>query len=265
LNGFYSDTNHVFGSEIMMLNSSKLSAVMKKHLLLVWIFIMVLSCSSDNKSKIVHNETSQNHSQGVQKDSASVEIADLPIQIDSTDYLIHPVGNFKIEDNHRKSVYKSSGYGTRGFSVSNYANYKLTGDLSNVHFQHIDSEKLTKLTTKRLKISSIHFLRTIYETTKKQVLIYEVTDKDTNQDGYLNSEDVKALYVSEISGKGFKKLSETNTDLIDWRVVEAMNRLYFRTIEDINKDGVFDAKDVVHYNYVDFNAEAVKVIEYSPL
>jgi hypothetical protein len=53
--------------------------------------------------------------------------------------------------------------------------------------------------------------------------------------------------------------------LIDWNLIESKNRLYFRTVEDTNKNGQFDKNDVVHYNYVDLSTGEWKVSTYEPI
>ncbi|MFM2370144.1 MAG: hypothetical protein RL619_2465, partial [Bacteroidota bacterium] len=54
-------------------------------------------------------------------------------------------------------------------------------------------------------------------------------------------------------------------ELIDWNLIESNNRLYFRTVEDTNKNGQFDKMDVVHYNYVDLSNKEWKIISYKPV
>jgi hypothetical protein len=54
-------------------------------------------------------------------------------------------------------------------------------------------------------------------------------------------------------------------ELIDWKLIESKNRLYFRTIEDANKNGAFDKDDIVHYNYVDLAAKEWTVTAYKPI
>jgi hypothetical protein len=61
-------------------------------------------------------------------------------------------------------------------------------------------------------------------------------DADTNRDGKLDSSDIKSLYLSEISGKRFTKVS-MDLQLIDWNLIDSKSRLYFRTVEDTNKMG----------------------------
>jgi hypothetical protein len=92
-----------------------------------------------------------------------------------------------------------------------------------------------------------------------------MVDVDTNKDGKLDTSDIKALYLSEISGEKFTKISLDFQELIDWNLIESTNRLYFRTVEDTNKNGQFDTKDVVNYNYIDLSKKEWKVIEYKPV
>ena len=246
-----------------LLNQSK--NTMKNILILGITILLFTSCGTDNKPKIVHAENNGTEIPELKKDTTFIEISDLPIQIDSTDYLIHPIGDFRIEDNRGKVIYKSSGYGSKNFAIASYGGYRISGNLSNVKFQHIDSEKLSTLTKNIIKIKSLTFLRKVYDNTKKQFLVYEVTDKDTNQDGKLDFNDINTLFISKINGTDFRKLTDTNKELIDWKLVESKNRLYFRTIEDTNKDGEFDKKDIVQYKYVDLNSDNLKITEYKPI
>jgi len=238
---------------------------MKNFLFFGTLVLLFISCGTDNKPKIVHTVINENEITELKKDSTFIEIADLPIQIDSTNYLIHPVGDFKIEDYKGRGIYKSKSYGSKNFSISNYNGRRISGNLSNIKFQHIDSDKLSSLTENIININSLTFLRDVFDNTEKKLLVYEVNDKDTNQDKKLDYNDIKTLYISKIDGTEFKKLTDTNRELIDWRVLKSKNRLYFRTIEDINKDGEFDKKDIVHYKFVDLNTDNLKITEYNPI
>jgi hypothetical protein len=46
-------------------------------------------------------------------------------------------------------------------------------------------------------------------------------DLDTNKDGKLDSSDIKCLYLSDISGKKFTKISADFQELIDWNLIES--------------------------------------------
>ena len=237
-----------------------------KNILILGISILLLtSCENTNKSKIVHNVKNGNEIPELKIDTTFIEFADLPIQIDSTDYLIHPIGYFKTETHKGKVIYKSPGYGSKNFSISRYSGYRISGNLINVKFQHVESEKLSVLTENIIRIKSLTFLKKLFDTTKKQFLIYEVTDKDTNKDGKLDFDDINTLYISKIDGTEFRKLTGKNKELIDWKFIESKSRLYFRTIEDTNKDGEFDQKDFIHYKYVNLNSENLNIVEYKPI
>jgi hypothetical protein len=86
-------------------------------------------------------------------------------------------------------------------------------------------------------------------------------DADTNRDGKLDSSDIKSLYLSEISGKRFTKVSMDLQELIDWLIEKAV---YFRTVEDTNKMGSL-IKTMVHYNYIDLSNNEWKVSNYEPI
>jgi hypothetical protein len=151
------------------------------------------------------------------------------------------------------------------YAISNYNRFELTGYFENLKFQHIDSTALKPLTDKKIQMQTVTFLNTISDKTKKQILVYSLVDMDTNKDGKLDANDIKCLYISEINGKHFQKLSEDYQELIDWNIVEAQNRLYYRTIEDINKNGAFDKNDAVHYYYVELLSPDWKTEKYDPI
>ncbi len=238
---------------------------MKLFFLIISAFLILISCKNNDKPKLVHAETNKIETTILEKDSTLVEIADIPIHIDSTKYLIHPIGVYRIYESVSKF---GSGYSTKqsgSFSISNYNRYEISGNLYNLKFQHIDTDKLTELTNKNLRIKSISFLRDIFENTKKQFLVYRVVDRDTNFDNKIDDFDITSLYISNIDGTEFRKLTSENRDLIDWKVIAVKNRLYFRSIEDINKNGQFEKDDKIHYQFIDFNSASLEVVDYKPI
>lgn len=197
-------------------------------------------------------------------DSSQIKIADLPIHMDGTKYLIHAIGDVRVYDGNSRT-YGSSKTNSVSYAISNYNRFELTGYFENLKFQHIDSTALKPLTDKKIQMQTVTFLNTISDKTKKQILVYSLVDMDTNKDGKLDANDIKCLYISEINGKHFQKLSEDYQELIDWNIVEAQNRLYYRTIEDINKNGAFDKNDAVHYYYVELLSPDWKTEKYDPI
>ncbi len=238
---------------------------MKHIIILAFTILLIVSCGNEEKPKVIYPENGNAETTELKKDSILIEIADIPIHIDSTQYLIHPIGEYEIYGTRGKSYFGSSNYGSGSFSISNYNRYEITGDLHNLKFQKIDSENLTTLTKQNIRIKSITFLRDIFDNTNKQILVYRILDKDSNRDNKLDDNDINTLYISNIDGTNFTKLTAEFQELIDWKFIEIMSRLYFRSIEDTNKNGVFDKEDKVHYQYVDFNLDKLKVTEYQPI
>lgn len=228
------------------------------------VFLMV-SCQKEvEKPKVIYDNSSKN-TMAPKLDSTKVEIADLPVQMEGTNYLIHPVGDLRIYERGAKSRYGSSAVNDVSFTISNLGQYEITGFLQNLKFQKIDSDSIRPLTDKPILIETATYLKTVSDRIKKQIMVYTMVDADTNKDGKLDTNDINTLYLSAISGDDFTKVSTDLEELIDWNLIESSNRLYFRTIEDTNKNGQFDQKDVVHYNYIDLNKNDWKVIRYSPI
>lgn len=228
--------------------------------------LLFFNCKEEKETpKVTYENTSKTEIKTVPVDSSQIAIADLPIQMEGTAYLIHPIGDFRVYEGRAKSTYGTSNSDKVSFSVSNYNRFELTGFLQNLKFQHVDSTEIRLLTDKKVVISNVSYLNTIFEKSKKQLLVYTVVDMDTNRDKNLDSNDIKALYISTISGENFKKLSTDMQELIDWNLVESKNRLYFRTIEDTNQNGQFDKNDRINYHFVDLLSPDFKIENYNPI
>jgi len=226
---------------------------------------LLASCRQEiEKPKVIYEEAKSTSGNNVKKDSSQIKIADLPIHMEGTKYLIHAIGDVRVYEGNGSS-YGSSKTNSTSYAISNYNRFELTGYFENLKFQHIDSTALRPLTDKNVQIQTATFLNTIADKTKKQILIYSLVDSDTNRDGKLDANDIKTLYISNFNGTNFTKLSDDLQELLDWNVVEVQNRLYFRTIEDINKNGAFDKNDKVHYHFVNLLAKDWSREEYEPI
>ncbi len=228
--------------------------------------LLLFNCQEEKEMpKVTYENTSKTEIKAAPVDSSQIAIADLPIQMEGTNYLIHPIGDFRVYEGRAKSTYGTSNTDKVSYSVSNYNRFELTGFLQNLKFQHIDSTEMRFLTDKKMVINNVSYLNTIFEKSKKQLLIYTIVDMDTNRDKKLDSNDIKALYISEIGGQNFKKLSADMQELIDWNLVESKNRLYFRTIEDTNQNGQFDKNDRINYHFVDLLSADFVIENYNPI
>ncbi|MFV8466678.1 hypothetical protein [Flavobacterium sp. LB1P62] len=237
----------------------------KLHIALLGLSVLLLtSCKEDSEKPKVTYDASRGRAVA-KTDSTDIEIADLPIHMDGTNYLIHPVGDLSIREKGIKTRYGSSSVNDLSFTISNYGENEITGFLQNIKFQKIGSDSIKALTDKPVLIQTATYLKSVSDKTKNQIMVYTMVDMDTNKDGKLDTSDIKALYLSEISGDKLTKLSDSYQELIDWNLIESNNRLYFRTVEDTNKNGQFDKMDVVHYNYVDLSNKDWKIISYKPV
>lgn len=240
---------------------------MKNYLKYIAIAIgaTLISCREEvQKPKVIYDTT--NKTKEITKtDSTQIEIADLPIQMEGTSYLIHPVGDVRVFERGSKARYGSSSVNDISFTISNLGEFEITGYLQNLKFQKTDSDSLKSLTDKPVLILTATYLKALADKSMHQVMVYTLTDADTNKDGKIDTGDIKTLYLSDISGENFTKVSADYEELVDWSLVESKNRLYFRTIQDTNQNGQFDKNDVLHYNYIDLTAKNWEVKSYKPI
>ncbi|MGG7035500.1 MAG: hypothetical protein ACI7YS_09955 [Flavobacterium sp.] len=239
----------------------------KTSVLLALLTVFAVSgCKQEKETpKVIYEDEAQKKKPKKDKVESDFAIADLPLQIQGTKYLIHPVGNYRVYEGNSKMSYGSSNADKGSFVVSNYNRFELTGFLQNIKFQHIDSSSVKPLTSNPVLIETMTFLNTIADKSKLQLLVYTLADQDTNKDGEVNSNDIKTLYISKIDGSSLMKLSADFQEVIDWNLIESKNRLYFRTIEDTNKNGQFDKDDFIHYNFVDLLNKEWTVMNYDPI
>jgi hypothetical protein len=198
-------------------------------------------------------------------DTTKILVSELPIKFDSTDVLLFAI---ELVDLQERGGYLtkigSSSYNGSEASFSNSQRDYLVGNFINIVFKHKSGQE-NKLTDKKIRIQSVNFLREIFRRTKQAYLLYTVYDRDTNGDKELNQSDLKAFYISNSDGTNFTKITKELHEFYDHNFIKDENRIYFRTLEDINKDGRLNNKDKFHYYYIDFNAEAYRLIEYNPL
>ncbi|AOW11146.1 hypothetical protein [Flavobacterium gilvum] len=227
--------------------------------------LLLASCKEDvEKPKVIY-DASKGVKEPAKVDTTQIKIADLPIQMEGTNYLIHPVGDLSVYEKGAKTKYGSSSVNDLSFTISNESENEITGYLQNLKFQKIGSDSIKALTDKPVLIQTATYLKKVSDKLKKQIMVYAMMDMDTNKDGKLDVSDITTLYLSEISGEKLTKVSADYQELIDWNLIESQNRLYFRTVEDTNKNGRFDSNDVVHYNYIDLTSKDWKAESYNPI
>jgi len=166
---------------------------------------------------------------------------DLPIKLDSSAYILYPVHESTDSKSDVKISYKSR---------SGYENY-----IDNLIFQHIESEKTHVLTKNKIKIISYEQLYNLKREAEK-IIVYQVIDTfyDDKESITLTS-----LYIGTNDGKLFKKISKSNHHLNGWKYIPESKKVYFKTIEDIDKNNTLDNSD--KHNIYSVSIEDFKVKE----
>lgn len=223
--------------------------------------LLLVSCREKETPKVIY-DSSKVRTEASAADTANIEIADLPIAIES-DITIHPIGSVRVNPGTRS--YSSTGGSGISYTISNYNIFEISGFLSNLKFQRTGSDSLAVLTDKRVMIETASYLKPLSDKSKLRLMVYSLSDTDTNKDSKLDGNDIKSLYISTVEGERFTKVTPDMEELIDWKLIETQERLYFRTVEDTNKNGEFDKSDVVHYYFVDLKAAEWKATAYKPI
>lgn len=231
--------------------------------LLTW-FVLIISCKNEvEKPKVTYNKLPKTVAKQI--DTTKITVADLPIQFEGTKYLIFPVGNLNTLDGGISRYESSSRMEEQSFTISNNMENEITGYLQNLKFQKFNSDDFTTLTDKQILLESVTYLKDYSNKTKQQILVYLLADNDSNNDGKLDTNDIKSLYLSDISGSNFTKISVDFQEIINWKIIESQNRLYLKSIEDSNKNGRFDKTDKLHYNFVNLSDKDWQSTEYNPI
>lgn len=231
---------------------------MKKVFIISFFAFTLFSCKKEEtmKPKVKYETTNKKE---VVRDTSKLGVADLPINFDGSSVLVFPVGDLTLGD-IKKGNYESSKTAydnSANFTISNSMENEITGYIRNVKFQAIGQDSLHSLTDKVILIENMTYLKS------KKSFVYTLSDSDTNQDSSIDTNDINVLYLSTEMGAKFEKISPDLHEIIDWEFLEATSRIYFRTIEDANKNGQFDKNDNLHYFYYDF--KEAKTIEYKPV
>ena len=238
---------------------------MTRVLVVIGVAISFFSCSQSSP-KIKHEaiDTLALKDDRI-KDTTKILVSELPVKFDSTDVILFPI---RLVDQEERGGYReiaSGSYTTTSDVATSYLNKdNLRGNFINIVFQEKHGNE-RKLTDKKIEIRNLTFLRDIFRKTKSGYLLYSISDRDSNGDKELDSSDLEALYISGVDGSDFKKITKELHEFYDWTIVRGENKIYFRTLEDRNKDGKLNNKDIFHYYFIDFSGEKYSVIEYNPI
>lgn len=226
--------------------------------------LTIIGCKKEaDIPKVSYDDKVKTKTQAIKEDTTKIEIADLPVQFNGTNVILFPIGKMQVSKNSKSSAVDSyGGSESNSFKISNNSDSEITGFMTNLKFQKMGQDSLISLSKEKLFIQSVNYLKEIAQNSKTQLLVYILQDEDTNKDGMIDQDDINTLYISNIDGKNFTKLSTNLEELIDWNLVPSVNRIYFRTIADSNKNGRFDKGDAIHYQYVNVLDKNFKVVRF---
>jgi len=210
---------------------------MIKQLLTILFFGFLLSSCKQietdrNTADVFKNQDETSSNEDKKSKTGNEFVADLPIKIDSCSNFIVFQINELIEGKDKGKLDYSS---KRTYS-NNY--------LKNLFFQNIQTEEMNVLTTNKINIISYEQLYNA-NNEAEEVILYQVIDtfsKD-KEDLVLTS-----LYLSTSDGKKFEKISLNNHQLSSWRYFPELQKVFFKTIEDSDKNNKLDNLDK-HYMY----------------
>jgi len=227
--------------------------IMKKIYFLFLLSVLLISCSEKKKPVVLEGQTNNLTMDSLFEDTTKVLNIDLPDLIDSVNQILV----------HEIHVTRSKEY-DRSFSIKKSKDY-YGSNMVNLIFEDVINKKSYLLTNNQLQIISYELACLLKRRTGKSYILYRVIDRDYNNDGILDGKDISSLYISDINGTSFTKLTKDKENIRNGEWMYPLNRYYFRTLEDSNKDGYFDFKDKVHYYYLQFDEQGYQVVEYNPL
>lgn len=234
--------------------------------------LLLASCNDARTPQVVYDDTISDTLtiESVLEDTTKILVAGMPIHLDSTEVLIHPIGwedIFLIDKYGSRlgSLKKAERVSSSSQYLSTDGSNYISGSMINLIFEDIKSGEKRKLTERVLVIHDVRYLRDVAQKTDKHYLLYSVIDKDYNRDGKLDGLDMTSYYMSNLDGTNFTKITKDYHYFDTDQLILKNNKYYFRTLEDVNQDGAFNKKDKYHYYYIDLSKDGFKPVEYFPL
>ncbi|MEO1211940.1 MAG: hypothetical protein AAFY45_00360 [Bacteroidota bacterium] len=237
---------------------------MKEIIYTCLLLIFLSGCVKEESQRIVYSDNASTIEEVVNRDETSKQIADFPFQFYPGGKLVHILGSVGHFGRYKNIDLFSSETSEPSFEVSHRYGGEIGGNIEGILFQALDSDYLKPLSTEDIRILNIHFMQDLYQKNGKDYILYKIVDKDSNQDQLLDKKDVVSLYISRGDGSDFIKLSNDQEEIISWKFLPELERIYFKTLADSNKDGKFDIKDQLGYHYVDLSGEEPILHSYDP-
>jgi hypothetical protein len=214
---------------------------MKKVISTVILGVITLVSACTNESKSLSTDETNNTQT---KKQPKVQY-DSPILISKTDIVLYPL---KLNDDDYDSYKREAS-----------ANYW------NLIFYNIISGKSELLTKEKMIINSFNIghsenAHNRQATLSNQFIYYNITDSDYNGDKKLTSKDPNKLYLSNLEGKSFTRISPNNYNLSSWKIDDKHDLILMDLIKDSNGDKEFNDKDEVEYLVYNLKTRSLKAV-----
>lgn len=235
-----------------------------RYFFIIFLFVSLLSCDNNRPTQVVYPI---NFADSTGIATAKLEpieknlFMDFPFAFDSSSLFIYPVRNTY---DSRGSDRKISSDLMNSYQYSDWAEMSQSGASGwfyNFIFQDRNTQDLRPITDKELRFSEMIIIRDSIDQRAANTLLLQVYDQDSNQDKFLSREDLMSYYVASIDGKNLKKISPEG-HLINGHIYRRrLKRLYFKTIEDTDKNGKFEKNDQRHQYYYSIKTGKVEEVK----
>ncbi|MGM9478448.1 hypothetical protein ACS5PU_18630 [Pedobacter sp. GSP4] len=199
--------------------------------------LLTLACTEESKTVSV-NETSTTKTKVYPKIKY-----DSPIIVDKTDMLIYPLRlNSDDEESYKREA--------------NTAHWNLV-------FYNTISGQNELLTKEKIIINSFSIGQAEKAsnhpaTLSDQFIYYNITDSDYDGDKKLTSKDPSKLYISNLEGKSFTRISPNNYELSSWKIDDKHDLILMNLTKDSNGDKEFNDEDEVEYFVYSLKTKTLK-------
>ncbi len=218
---------------------------------IILFFMFVFDINKRHKEeglRLVSNDSTENNDQNRKR---KVLVYGDYKDLDSTDYLLIPLGMKTMDSRSMSSKAASSNYNST--AITTYQNFKYNfyslsfEDCNNIIFYNRKTEETHLLLQKPAIISKFYFpyYDKQYKGRKYWFILLGIHEDDSNTDGYINSEDAEKVYVADLSGANMIQITPDNTQLIDWYVDSTTSNILMKVIFDNNHDQKFNYYDDV--------------------
>ena len=204
---------------------------MNRIILLTFLFFGLWACNEKPRDGSSGTVIQQSDIETVNSKYSTINLQiNDPTIIDSSDWIFFPLTLTELEETEKGFESKKYGYREHVYW--------------NVVFYNTET-KQTRLLSDSLKMV-IHSISTSIKNNK---IYYSITITDFNQDGKLYWGDPKYLFISDLSGQGFKQVSPDNFDLVHWKTIHETNKVLIQASNVSDKDKMFKCGEIVAFIY----------------